>query len=65
MIYYVVIGIVIMFLIEVINHAYEHHLEVLGEKVPKFSMFERIVGILTWPFIIGLVIKHLTNGEDR
>ena len=60
-IYYIIIGVIIMFLVEAINHAYENHLKLIGEKSPKFNMFERIIGILTWPIIIAFFIKNLKN----
>ena len=53
------IGVCLMFLIEVIIHAYEHQLEVMGENVPKLSMGERIFGIIVWPLLIALFIKSL------
>jgi len=48
-----------MFLIEVIIHAYENQLEFMGENAPKFSMGERILGIIVWPILIALFIKSL------
>jgi len=53
------IGVCLMFLIEVIIHAYENQLEFMGENAPKFSMGERILGIIVWPILIALFIKSL------
>ena len=53
------IGVCLMFLIEVIIHAYENQLEFMGENAPKFSMGERIFGIIVWPLLIALFIKSL------
>jgi len=53
------IGVCLMFLIEAIIHAYEHQLEFMGENAPKFSMGERVFGIIVWPLLIALFIKHL------
>jgi len=47
-----------MFLIEFSNHVNKEKLEYLGEKVTKFNMFERIIGILIWPVIIFLAIRN-------
>ena len=58
MIIYFTIGIMFMFLIEFSNHVNKEKLEYLGEKVTKFNMFERIIGILIWPVIIFLAIKN-------
>ena len=53
------IGVCLMFLIEVIIHAYEHQLEFMGENATKFSMGERIFGIIIWPLLVALFIKSL------
>tara|TARA_B100001175_G_C18923913_1_gene363738 strand:+ start:47 stop:241 length:195 start_codon:yes stop_codon:yes gene_type:complete len=54
---YLGMGVCLMFLIECIIHAYENQLEFMGENAPKFSMGERIFGILLWPFIVLVYIK--------
>ena len=53
------IGVCLMFLIEVIIHAYENQLEFMGENATKFSMGERIFGIIIWPLLVALFIKSL------
>ena len=59
MIYYIVIGVIIMFVLEAINNAYENQLNSIGEEVPKFSTFDRILGIVIWPVVLGFIVKEI------
>ena len=52
MIYYIVIGVIIMFVLEAINNAYENQLNSIGEEVPRFSIFDRILGKLINDYIV-------------
>ena len=61
MMYYIAIGIFIMFLIEHSTERYKNEMEYYGEEVPQFSWFDRIANILLWPITIMLFIKNVKD----
>ncbi len=61
MLYYVSIGIVVMFLIEHSTKMYKEEMEFYGEKVPKFNWFDRLFNIFLWPITILFFIKNVKD----
>ena len=61
MIYYIVIGVIIMFLIEHLTENSRREMEYYGEKVPKFNWFDRLANILLWPITIMLFLKNVKD----
>ena len=61
MLYYIVIGIAIMFLIEHSTQKHKAEMEFDGIEVPKFTWFDRIFNILLWPITVMLFIKNLKD----
>ena len=59
--YYIAIGIFIMFLIEHSTERYKNEMEYYGEEVPQFNWFDRIANILLWPITIMLFIKNVKD----
>ena len=60
MVYYIVIGIVFMFIVEAITTKYQ--IEDDKEEVIKFNMWDRLCGITIWPIIIiAAIIKTYYN----
>ena len=61
MIYYISIGIFIMFLIEHSTQKHKRDLEYEGMEVPTFNWFDRLFNILLWPLTLILFIKNLKD----
>ncbi len=61
MLYYIIIGSIIMFFIEFSNEKYRDELEFEGVKVPKFTWFDRLFNIFLWPITVLLFIKNFIN----
>ena len=61
MMYYIAIGIFVMFLIEHSTERYKNEMEYYGEEVPQFNWFDRIANILLWPITIMLFIKNVKD----
>jgi hypothetical protein len=59
MLYYLGIGVVIMFIVELLTENYREEREYLGEDVPKFNWFDRIFNILLWPITVLIFIKNI------
>ena len=60
MVYYIVVGIVFMFVVEIITTKYQ--IEDDKEEVIKFNMWDRLCGITIWPIIIiAAIIKTYYN----
>ena len=59
--YYIAIGIFVMFLIEHSTERYKNEMEYYGEEVPQFNWFDRIANILLWPITIMLFIKNVKD----
>ena len=59
MLYYVVIGISFMFLLEHSTERSKEVMEYYGEEVPKFNWFDRIFNIILWPITLGVFLKHV------
>ncbi len=59
--YYIGIGILVMFLIEHSTERSRAELEYLGEEVPKFNWFDRAINIFLWPITVALFIKNVKD----
>jgi len=68
MIYYLLIGIGITFIVETSSIHYAEEIRILNnddEVFDSFRMIERIALILLWPIIILIIIKNLIKKDDE
>ena len=61
MLYYIIIGSIIMFFIEYSNEKHRDQLEVEGNEVPRFNWFDRLFNIFLWPITVLLFIKNIKD----
>ncbi len=59
--YYIGIGVAVMFLIEHSTEKHKAEMEFEGMEVPKFTWFDRLFNILLWPITVMLFIKNIKN----
>ena len=68
MIYYLLIGIGITFIVETSSIHYAEEIRILNnddEVFESFTMVERITLVMLWPIIILIIIKNLIKKDDE
>ena len=55
---YLAIGAFIMFAMECIISSYSRQMEYVGEEVPTFDNFTRILCTIAWPITLAIILKH-------
>tara|TARA_B100000282_G_C31535371_1_gene400422 strand:- start:456 stop:668 length:213 start_codon:yes stop_codon:yes gene_type:complete len=58
---YLGIGFFLMFVLEVLIYAYANHIEFIGEEVPEFNNFERIICSVIWPITLAVILKSVID----
>jgi len=58
---YLGVGIFLMFVLEALIYAYANHIEFIGEEVPEFNNFERLICSIIWPITLAVILKSVID----
>ena len=62
--YYILLGGVLMFLVEAFVNGFSKGIEDIDRKAPSFDWFTRVFTIIFWPYQVYILVEGLFNHND-